>query len=591
MRFNPLYESGNTIKRGRCKVYIDETNKRIIDMHKIFDRIENINKLEYYNLLNLREKIHGKLTGYNSEDCYIFTPKLTGSYEIICNGTDKLCAAICNEEKTDYINSSCVSNVKSIRLATTLKNYRNYYIKINLMNSSKKNVMYTLNINYIEEPKNYYFKYQWGLLNKKNGLDINILPVWKYTTGNGVKIGIADTGTNYKHSDLINSINLKLSYNFVHESNDIFPENEQDYKSAAKSGHGTHIAGIIGASQEEKCGMVGIAPDTELISLKILGSKIENYPIYNDASDSFIKAIEYSKRHGIKIINCSFSGTKPSKAEREAMLNSKDILFIIAAGNSGVDLGEIPQYPACYRIDNSIVVAAIDKYGELYITSNYGGPTDIAAPGERILSTYLGNKYVYANATSSATPFVSAVCGLVWSLDNNLTPMDVKKRVVDKKNVTQLKNLNNKVLSGGILNAYKAVVCSNIETVETKVKYPYPKSILSSDQFSNKYMTEYIGQRNNQGNLSEKTINKGVNDNEYIGELIVKLNSEVTIENCLEHLEKDLVQNIVVKDYLKIIDAYVIKFDNINYADIALDLLNSYSEVKYVEPNYKRTFY
>jgi subtilisin family serine protease len=435
-------------------------------MNKVTNIIENKDTFEKPYQLIQGNQTKGKLSSNQNEVWYVFIPEMTGSYEVICKGNDCLSGGIYNESKTNHVNSSFVTNAKYVRLASTLIVNKIYYIKFNLPEATKKKVAYSLIIDKIKEPKANYFKHQWGLLNKINGLDINILPVWKYTMGGTVKICIADTGTCYKHRDLRSSINLELSYNFVHNLPEIFPENESYTKSAAKIGHGTHVAGIIGASLNNEKGIVGIAPDSDLISLKVLGSEIENHPIYNEASNSFIKAIEYAKHHGIKIMNCSFSGNIPSEAEKDAMLKAKDILFVIAAGNNSVDLSKEPKYPACYYLENSIVVAAINNQGELYETSNYGGPTDIAAPGSRIISTYLENEYIYADATSVAAPFVSAVCSLVLSQNDSLTPMDIKRRVVGKNNVTQLESLYKKVLSGGSLNAYKAVICPDIEVID-----------------------------------------------------------------------------------------------------------------------------
>lgn len=414
-----------------------------------------------YNLL-LEIPVNGELFSNKNEIWYVFVPEQTGSYEIICKGDSNLCGSIYNETKEWHINGSYVANIRCIRLASTLKRNKLYYIKIHSIIPMNKKVKFFLSIVKIKEPNVSGFKYQWGLLNKINGLDINILPVWKYTTGANVKIGIADTGTDYTHKAIKDRINLSLSYNFVHNLKEVFPQGENDTKSAAKNGHGTHAAGIICASHNMEKGVVGIAPKAEVVSLKVMGSEIEDYPIYNEASDSFIKAIEYAQIHNIRIINCSFSGNVPSKAEKESMLRAKDILFVIAAGNNGVDLSKEPKYPACYYIENSIVVTAIDNKGQLYLTSNYGGPTDVAAPGSNIISTYLNDKYVFSYGTSVATPFVTAVCGLVWSLDKHLTPIDVKRRVLDKNNVTQLESLHNKVLSGGLINAYKAVISSGV---------------------------------------------------------------------------------------------------------------------------------
>ncbi len=114
------------------------------------------------------------------------------------------------------------------------------------------------------------------------------------------------------------------------------------------------------------------------------------------------------------------------------MFKAKDILFVIAAGNNAVDLAEEPKYTACYYHENSLVVA-IDEQGQLYATSNYGGSTDIAAPGSSILSTYLEDNYICAHGTSAATPFVSAYnsgCGKTTILKLLLEDLDASEEKI-----------------------------------------------------------------------------------------------------------------------------------------------------------------
>ncbi len=396
-----------------------------------------------------------------SEVWYKISPVQSGSYEIVSAGIPNLSGTLYDSSKTKIIeenNHTLVSS--SFRIASTLIENETYYLKLGLNCNKQVSTSYSIVIKLIEEPHDKYFYQQWGLLNLQNASDINILPVWKYTLGKNIKIAIADTGTDYTHEDLKNSVNLLFSYNFVHHINNIFPVKEKYTFISSKAGHGTQVAGIIN-SQLNNIGIVGIAPDSKIISFKTLGSQLDNHTTQTDPINSFIEAIKYARSKGIKIINCSFQGYVPNQEEMKAMQDADDVLFVIAAGNDSLDLSKKPCYPACYNIDNSIVVAALNKNGELSSLSNYGGPTAIAAPGEGILSTFPNNKYSYANGTSAAAPFVSAVCSLIWSLNESLTPLEVKEIITSRQNVTLIDSLKGKVSSGGMLNAYKAVVAPN----------------------------------------------------------------------------------------------------------------------------------
>ncbi len=350
--------------------------------------------------------------------------------------------------------------ITTLKMAKTLLKEQVYKLEFQVTEGVKPvqdSVALNLEIQRIPEPDMKYFRYQWALLNKRTGYDINILPVWQYTKGEGISIGIADTGVNYKHVNLRGTVDLGRSYNFLHDMRDILPIDELNLSEARMNVHGTHIAGVINASEDFKQGIVGVAPLAKVVSLKILGSRIPEHPIYRQATDAFVSVIAYAKENDIKIINCSFGGQEPSMVEKAAMLEAEDLLFVIAAGNKGRDLNLYKQYPACYNVPNSIVVAATDHNGELFENSNYGEGVDIGAPGYKIIGAFKDDEYVLASATSIAAGFVSGVCGLIWSVNPSLTAVQVKEKVVSATCVTYKKSLEGLVGCSGMLNAYQAV--------------------------------------------------------------------------------------------------------------------------------------
>lgn len=387
-----------------------------------------------------------------------FIPPCSGSYEVICNADGLLCGAIYGENQSEYVNSAYIKNKSVIRLASTLLRSQLYYIELYKSQNCGGSIAYTLQVSYIPTPKISHFKYQWGMLNRKNGIDINILPAWKYVYNSTIYVGVADTGVNYNHINLQKNINKKLSYNFVHEDKEVYPENEGEDEYAASNGHGTHVAGIISGYPQNNIGILGIVNTPNTIALKVLGNKRKDCSVFNKTSDAFISAIEYAIKNNIKIINCSFSGREYSEREKRAIEIAKDILFIMAAGNKGGDTGMEPFYPACYNSQNCIVVAAVDQYGLLYEKSNYGTFVDIGAPGENITSIYMDDQFIKVQGTSAAAPFVSGICALILQKNPKLSPREVKQIVTHQDNITRINGLKGKVKCAGIINAYKSII-------------------------------------------------------------------------------------------------------------------------------------
>lgn len=189
---------------------------------------------------------------------------------------------------------------------------------------------------------------------------------------------------------------------------------------ADNDNHGTHCAGIIAASE----GVFGVASgiDIRILPLKIHGGE-RNTGSISDA----IKAIKYAQTAGADICNMSWGTTLYSET-LETVMRESDMLFVVAAGNSGSNNNSSPLYPASYTLDNMISVANITQSGTLASDSNYGLSTvDIAAPGQDIYSTTVGGEYHYLSGTSMAAPVVSGVSALLYAYGEAPYPQNIKE--------------------------------------------------------------------------------------------------------------------------------------------------------------------
>ncbi|SNS67536.1 Subtilase family protein [Anaerovirgula multivorans] len=530
----------------------------------------------FNNYDNPTEIVEGReleisLPTIDSQYWLAFTPDTTGSCLITTTGDIDTYGVLFDDTKENIImENDGVFGEKPFVLANTFIKEQTYYIKITGKEFKDTQNIFNAVIERLDMPNDPSFAEQWGLLNPLNGLDANVIPAWKYSRGDGFNIGVADTGADYNHPDLV-KLDLSLAYNFTHSMKDVFPTNEKTSSASARAGHGTHVAGIIGAETNNGEGISGVALEANLVPLKVLGSRLTDSDVYTGSIAAFVNAIEYCKENNIRILNCSFGGYNPAVSEQEAMLNATDILFVIAAGNDGKDLSINPEYPACYYHDNSLVVAALNQYGELASFSNYGGPTDIAAAGEMVYSTFPNNQYTYSSGTSMATPYVTAISSLIWANNKGLTATDIKAIVTNKDNVTTLNSLNGKVLSGGSVNAFKAIV-SDYSSVSSRRIASLPRDIFGRD------VKATIKYYKDNAEIDEKT-----------DKIIVKFEQNVNIDEFIRTLSQEHnFDQIEEVDYLKLINAYVYAFSSVDEADKAVDIFNAYTEVIYAEPNYVR---
>jgi subtilisin family serine protease len=214
--------------------------------------------------------------------------------------------------------------------------------------------------------------------------------------GANVKVAVIDTGIDLDHPDL----NPISGYDFVNDD----PVADDD------NGHGTHVAGIIAALNNE-IGVVGVAPDASLYAVKVLDSTGSGY--YSD----IIAGIEWCVINQIAVVNMSLGGTYNSPdLEAACNLASKaGVLLVASAGNSGnrSGRGDNINYPAKY--DCVIAVAATDSSDNRASFSSTGLALDIAAPGVSIYSTYKGGVYATMSGTSMAAPHVTGTLALLLS--------------------------------------------------------------------------------------------------------------------------------------------------------------------------------
>jgi subtilisin family serine protease len=310
------------------------------------------------------------------------------------------------------------------------------------------------------------FAQQWGLHAESSG-GINAGIAWNSAREcSNVVVAVIDTGINYNHPDLKANMWInpgEIAGNGIDDDGNSVVDDIYGYNAVSNTGnplddngHGTHVAGIIGAVGNNGIGVTGVCWSARMMALKFLGAT------GSGSTMGAIKALDYlttMKGKGMNIVasNNSWGGGGYSQELRDAIARTENagVLFIAAAGNGGSDgVGDnndfIASYPAGYNLSSIISVAATDINGNLGSFSNYGATqVDLAAPGVRISSTY-GSDYSYLSGTSMATPFVSGAVALIASKFPTLTWQQLKQKLLSS--VTPLNSLAGKMVTGGLLD-------------------------------------------------------------------------------------------------------------------------------------------
>jgi subtilisin family serine protease len=315
-------------------------------------------------------------------------------------------------------------------------------------------------------PNDPNYPLQWSLSNTGQdggtpGDDIDAAQAWKITTGSkSVVVAEIDSGVDYTDPDLAANIWTNPNagqdgfsgdvhgYNFVSNSGDPMDDN----------GHGTFVAGEIGAAGDNGQGVTGVNWNVTIMPLKFLDANGNGY-----TSDA-IRAINYAVMErtefgvNVRVINASWTGTisDPGLTAAIAAAGNAGILFVAAAGNSASNNDATPEYPANTGLPNVISVAASDHNDQLTDFSDYGASTvNLAAPGVDIYSTLPGGKFGYLSGTSMAAPEVAGVAALAWAADPSASVADVRNAIL--QGTVKIPGLAGKVSSGGVLNAYNTL--------------------------------------------------------------------------------------------------------------------------------------
>lgn len=310
-------------------------------------------------------------------------------------------------------------------------------------------------------------QYNWAL---KDDSAIQIKKAWEVTQGNkNVVVAVIDTGVDYHHPDLKENLwkNLKeIPNNGIDDDHNGFIDDimgwdfvNNDSLPYDDHGHGTHVAGIIGAQKGNGIGISGVCPNVSLMILKYYSPKSSGQKNLQNT----IQAFQYAIKNGAHIINYSGGGSEFSKEEFKAIreAEAKGILVVAAAGNEKQDTAVQPYYPASYDLSNIISVAALTSSKRLVDSSNYGkNKIDIAAPGYQIYSTLPNGRYGYMTGTSQATAFVTGVAALTLSKYGKIPAKKLKLLIT--QNASLQKTLQGKIRSSGSINAYNVLIKSSL---------------------------------------------------------------------------------------------------------------------------------
>jgi len=239
--------------------------------------------------------------------------------------------------------------------------------------------------------------------------------VWNSTSADLIKVAVIDTGIELSHPDL--SANIKGGINTI----DITISPNDD------NGHGTHVAGIIGALNNT-IGVVGVGPKIDLYAVKVLNRNGSGF-----LSD-VIEGIDWAVTNKIQVINMSLGTPSNIQSFHDAVIRAYNagVVVVAAAGN---DNGRPVNFPAAYP--ETIAVSATDSLDNVASFSSAGPEVDLAAPGVSIFSTYRGKTYRTLSGTSMASPHAAGAAALLMSVsskcDTDLngvcSPLEVKNRL------------------------------------------------------------------------------------------------------------------------------------------------------------------
>lgn len=321
-----------------------------------------------------------------------------------------------------------------------------------------------------------------------SGSDIQADAAWDLSTGSqDVVVAIIDTGVAYDHPDLapnmwVNSIEFSGRPGIDDDGNGYIDDihgidvYDNDGDPMDELGHGSHVAGIIGAAGNNGLGVTGIN-----WNVRILACKFTDRLGQGNVSDT-IECLDYIrdlKDRGVNIVAVNNSWGwfgQPLQSIRDAMAAQQDLLLVASAGNNFYDnSGPDKAYPAGYDLPNLLVVGSTDDHDEMAGSSNYGSFVHVSAPGVNIFSTlsplsnWGGGLYGLQSGTSMAAPHATGLAALIKAYRPGATRQELRNLILSGSD--ELPQLAGANLTGGRLNAFESLACTD-RPVLRAVEFP-----------------------------------------------------------------------------------------------------------------------
>jgi thermitase len=413
------------------------------DNTKLFLKLKKDQNVPTSKLINKMEHMIGDIYVAHTKDAVALTAELT------------------NHSSIEYVEKNWKAGKRQLPKKDLLNSFDIAYEQFNQ----------TVNTFYADLFNDPYVGNVWAFNDvNNNGISVNkaySAPLNRNKSA--IIVAVADTGVDYNHEDLKDVMwenKNEIAGNGIDDDKNGYIDDVYGYDFISNDSnpmgshwHGTHVAGTIAAKQNNGVGIAGIASNVKIMALRVV-------PDNGDETDyNVVKSFIYAAKNGARIINCSFG-----KAKNEGgMIVSETIakigktygtLVIAAAGNSTQNIDTKLTYPASFKNNNLLVVAATTNRGSLSYFSNYGKVNvDLAAPGSRIYSTMKNNKYGYSDGTSMACPTTVGVAAEVLSHFPNLNGVQLKSILMGS--VEKVSSYTKKMASGGRVNLFKALKLAN----------------------------------------------------------------------------------------------------------------------------------
>jgi len=395
-------------------------------------------------------------------------------------------------------------------------------------------------------PNDHYAPSMYSIENSFRG--INAIDAWDLSQGKNINVAVLDTGfTAHPDTDdrTINGYDM-ISYLSVSIDGDERDDDARDpgtgigCEGKSSNWHGTHVAGIIGAGIDNNIGAVGIAPQANLIHVRVLGQCGAGY--LSDVIDGIYWAAGKNieglpvNPNPADIINLSLGSSSACGNFQGAIdyARSQGAAVVVSAGNNNIDASN--QSPA--NCDGVISVAASDNTGDKASYSNfssYGGAVDITAPGSSIIATVNSGtsspsyaSYSFKSGTSMAAPQVSGVIALMLEKAPGLTPEQIEnilKETADQFSTNTQCNTQSPICGSGLVNA-KAAVIKAMSLVETEPTMLINNQAISISGLEKEQLSYQFIAPENAGNVTISIAN-GQGD----ADIYVKKDQAVSFDN------------------------------------------------------------